>query len=54
MASLDEHVARLMGDLLLKVARQAAEIDGLRESLAVAQAQAAAMERPAEAPPEAP
>jgi hypothetical protein len=52
MATLDEHVSRLMGDLLLTVAKQATEIDTLREALAVAHAQAAAMTPPpAEAQP---
>ncbi len=49
--TLDEHVATLFGDLLLKLAKQAAANDALREQLAAEQAQPTPTADPPAEPP---
>ncbi len=49
MASLDQHVAAMFGDQLLTIAKQAAEIDALREALAAERAKPKAEPQPEEA-----
>ncbi len=49
MASLEQHVAAIFGDQALTIAKQAVEIDALREALAAERANPKSEPQPEEA-----